>query len=148
VDSACLHTIRAVRIRVRIIDPSHPLMSRKRRLNGGGPSDKTGKTETPCHSRYGTIKIPPCSKALSADHRPKFFSSSPAMVASPYNVKLIRYQFWCTICAFRLMKSRQCYLVQKVGNPREKKNVIKGALSIIMKKIFGLPKQFNSLQNY
>jgi hypothetical protein len=40
------------------------------------------------------------------------------------NVKLIRYQFWCTICAFRLMKSRQWYLVKKVGNPR-KKNVIK-----------------------
>jgi hypothetical protein len=33
------------------------------------------------------------------------------------DVKLIRYQFWCTIWAFRLMKSRQWYLVQKVGNP-------------------------------
>jgi hypothetical protein len=33
----------------------------------GGPSDKTGKTEVPCRSRCGTIKIPPCSKALSAE---------------------------------------------------------------------------------
>jgi hypothetical protein len=34
----------------------------------GDPSDETGKTEVPCHSRCGTIKIPPCSKALSAEH--------------------------------------------------------------------------------
>jgi hypothetical protein len=33
-----------VRIRVRI-DPPHPIVCRKRRLNGGGPSDETGKTE-------------------------------------------------------------------------------------------------------
>jgi hypothetical protein len=45
-----------LRIRVRI-DPPHPLVCRKRRLNGGGPSDETGKTEVPCHSRCGTIKI-------------------------------------------------------------------------------------------
>jgi hypothetical protein len=48
------------------------------------PSDETGKAEVPCHSRCGTIKIPPCSKALSAELRPKFCSPSPAMVASPY----------------------------------------------------------------
>jgi hypothetical protein len=47
----------------------------------GGPSDETGKTEVLCHSRCGTIKIPPCSKALSAEHRPKFCSPSHAMVA-------------------------------------------------------------------
>jgi hypothetical protein len=35
----------------------------------GIASDETGKTEVPCHSRFGTIKIPPCSKALSAEHR-------------------------------------------------------------------------------
>jgi hypothetical protein len=29
------------------------------------------------------------------------------------NVKLIRYQFWCTRCAFRLMKSRQWYSGRK-----------------------------------
>jgi hypothetical protein len=50
----------------------------------GGPSDETRKTEVPCHSRCGTIKIPSCSKTLSAEHRPKFCSPSPAMVASPY----------------------------------------------------------------
>jgi hypothetical protein len=33
-----------------------------------GPSDETGKTVVPCHSSCGTIKIPPCSKALSAEH--------------------------------------------------------------------------------
>jgi hypothetical protein len=38
----------------------------------GSPSDETGKTEAPCHWRCGTIKIPPCSKALSAEHRPNF----------------------------------------------------------------------------
>jgi hypothetical protein len=47
-----------VRIRVRI-DPPHPVVCRKRRLNGGGLSDETGKAEAPCHSRCGTIKIPP-----------------------------------------------------------------------------------------
>jgi hypothetical protein len=45
----------------------------------GGPSDKTKKkrkkkkrtlkTEVPCHSRCGTIKIPPCSKVLSAENQ-------------------------------------------------------------------------------
>jgi hypothetical protein len=38
----------------------------------------------PCHSRCGTIKIPLCSKALSAEHRHKFCSPSPATVTSPY----------------------------------------------------------------
>jgi hypothetical protein len=47
-------------------------------------SDETGKTEAPCYSRCGTIKIPPCSKALSTEHRPKFCSPSPAMVTSSY----------------------------------------------------------------
>jgi hypothetical protein len=60
-----------VRIRVRIVPP-YPLVCCKRRLNGGVPSDETGKSEVPCRSRCGTIKIPPCSKALSAEHRLKF----------------------------------------------------------------------------
>jgi hypothetical protein len=34
------------------------------------------KTKVPCHSRCGTIKIPPCSKAMSTEHRPKFCSPS------------------------------------------------------------------------
>ena len=32
---------------------------------GGGLLDETAKTEVPCHSRCGTIKIPPCSKSIS-----------------------------------------------------------------------------------
>jgi hypothetical protein len=81
---------RPVRIQVRI-DPPHPLVSPKRRLNGGGgvPSNETGKTEVPRHSRCGTIKIPPCSKALSAEHRPKFCSPSPAIVTSPYKRNIL-----------------------------------------------------------
>jgi hypothetical protein len=39
-------------------------------IEWGSPSNETGKTETPCPSRCGTIKIPPCSKALSAEQRP------------------------------------------------------------------------------
>jgi hypothetical protein len=70
-------------IRVRTDSPN-PLLCRKRQLIGGGLSGETGKTEASCHSRCGTIKIPPCSKALSAEHRPKFCSSSPVMVTYPY----------------------------------------------------------------
>jgi hypothetical protein len=77
-----------VRIRVRI-NPPHPLVCRKRRLNGGDPSEETGKTEVPCHSRCCTIKIPPCSKALSIEHRPKFCSPSPEMVTSPCKWKVL-----------------------------------------------------------
>jgi hypothetical protein len=53
--------------------------SRKRRLNGAVLRMRPGKTEAPCHSRCGTIKIPPCSKALSAEYRPTFGSPSPAI---------------------------------------------------------------------
>jgi hypothetical protein len=36
-----------------------------------------------------------------------------------WNVKQIRYQFWCTRCAFRLLKSHQWYLGRKkVGSPK------------------------------
>jgi hypothetical protein len=59
-----------VRIRVRI-DPPHPRVSYEA-TEWGSPSDETGKTEALCHSKCGTIKIPPSSKALSAEHRPKF----------------------------------------------------------------------------
>jgi hypothetical protein len=45
-----------------------------------GRSFGLGKSEAPCHSRRGTIKIPPCSKALNAEHRPKFCSPSALMV--------------------------------------------------------------------
>jgi hypothetical protein len=59
--------VTAVRIRVRIDSP-HPLMCLKKATEWGGPSDETGKTEVPLHSRCGMIKIPPFSKALSAEH--------------------------------------------------------------------------------
>jgi hypothetical protein len=77
-----------VKIWVRM-DPPHPLVCRTnvRATNWGGPSDETEKNENPCHSRCGTIKIPPCSKALSAERRPKICSPSPAMVTSPYTCK-------------------------------------------------------------
>jgi hypothetical protein len=51
--------------------------------------DETGKTEVPCHSRCGTRKIPPCSKALSAEHRPKFCSLSPVMVTFTHKWKIL-----------------------------------------------------------
>jgi hypothetical protein len=37
----------------------------------GGHPGETGKNEVPSHSRCGTIKIPPCSKALGAEYRLK-----------------------------------------------------------------------------
>jgi hypothetical protein len=77
-----------VRIRVRI-DPPHPLVCRKRRLNGAVLRMRPKKTEAPCHSRCGTIKIPPCSKALRAEHRPKFFTY---METSPLPVKGCKFR--------------------------------------------------------
>jgi hypothetical protein len=82
--------VHPVRILVRIV-PHHPVACRKRWLNGvplriwvridpphplcvvrGDWMERffewDRKTETPCHSRCGTIKIPPCLKALSAVH--------------------------------------------------------------------------------
>jgi hypothetical protein len=53
-------------------------------VSRGCPSDETGKTEATYHSRYDTMKIPPCSKALSKEHRPKFCSPSTVMVTSSY----------------------------------------------------------------
>jgi hypothetical protein len=49
---------------------------------GAGLSDETIKTEVSCCSRCGMIKTPPCSKALSAEHRPKFAALSPVMVTA------------------------------------------------------------------
>jgi hypothetical protein len=65
-----------VRIRVRI-DPPHPLVCRKMATKWGGPSDETGKTEAPYHSKCGTITIPPCSKALSAEIGLNFAALQP-----------------------------------------------------------------------
>jgi hypothetical protein len=47
-----------------------------------GLSDETVSIEVPCRSRCGTIKIPSCSKALSADHRPKFAALLPVMLTA------------------------------------------------------------------
>jgi hypothetical protein len=69
-------------IRVRI-EPQHPLLCWKAN-KCGSPSAGTEKNEVPCHSRCDTIKIPPCLKALSAEHRPKFCSASLIMVTPPH----------------------------------------------------------------
>jgi hypothetical protein len=55
----------------------------------GDLSDETGKIEAPRHTMWGTINIPPCSKALSAEHRPKFCSPSPVMITSPHEWKIL-----------------------------------------------------------
>jgi hypothetical protein len=55
----------------------------------GGPSDETKEIEDPCHTSCGTIKIPTCSKVLSAEHRSKVCSPSPAMVTSPFKSKIL-----------------------------------------------------------
>jgi hypothetical protein len=47
------------------IDPAHPIYVVSCDWVWGDQ-----KTEAPCHSRYGTIKLPRCLKALSAKHRP------------------------------------------------------------------------------
>jgi hypothetical protein len=70
---------RPMRLRVRIDSP-HPFVCRKTRLNGTVLRMRLKKTKVPCHSRCDTIKIPPCSKDLSAEHRPKFCSSSPEIL--------------------------------------------------------------------
>jgi hypothetical protein len=52
------------------LDPPHPPCVSLEATNWGGPSDEAGKTEVP--GGVCTIKIPPCSKALSAEYRSKF----------------------------------------------------------------------------
>jgi hypothetical protein len=39
-----------------------------------------------------------------------------------WNVKLMRYQFWCTRCAFRLIKSCQWYSGRKSWNKKNCEN--------------------------
>jgi hypothetical protein len=62
---------KSLRIRAKIDSP-FPFLCRKRRLNGVVHPIRPEKTESLCHSRCGTIKIPLCSKALSAKHRLNF----------------------------------------------------------------------------
>jgi hypothetical protein len=79
------HSIKLSHVRIRVgIDPPHPFVCRKRRLNGRPVLRMRPEKPRPRVSRCGTIKIPPCSKALSAEHSPKFCSPSPPMVTSPY----------------------------------------------------------------
>ena len=46
------------------------------------PSDKTSKNIVPCASRWGTIKIPLCSKTMSAKQRPEVSNFSASTVTS------------------------------------------------------------------
>ena len=57
------------RVLVRISSQSF-VTSQEGVTNRVGPSEETVYTEVPCHVRYGTIKIPPCSKAVVAEHKP------------------------------------------------------------------------------
>jgi hypothetical protein len=92
-----LHRIKPVRSLVKKISATSLCV-----LHGatkwGGSLDETGKTEVTCHCRCGTMKIPPCSKALSAEHRTKFCRPSPAMVTSPYKWKILDCQ--CNIVIY------------------------------------------------
>jgi hypothetical protein len=62
----------------------------------------------PCHNRCGTIKIPPCSEALSAVHRPKFcrttFTSNGGVSIwvkdSWVCCKAVNYYYWLIIYCF------------------------------------------------
>jgi hypothetical protein len=83
-----LNRMEPVSFRV-IIDPPHPLVCRKRRLNGAVLWMRPGKTETPCHICCDTTKIPPCLKVQNSEHRHKFCSPSSVMVTSPYKWKNI-----------------------------------------------------------
>jgi hypothetical protein len=56
-----------MRIRVKI-GPQNLLVCRKRQPNGV-VFRRRPKTDAPCHSMCCTIKIPPCSNDLSAQHR-------------------------------------------------------------------------------
>jgi hypothetical protein len=59
------------------------LTCRKRRLNGAVLRMRPEKPKSRVTAGVASIKIPPCSMAMTAKHRPKFYSPSPAMVTSP-----------------------------------------------------------------
>lgn len=49
----------------------------------------TKNSKALCHSRCGARNIPPCSKAIRKEQRPKFYSlDSPVMMTSPYEQKI------------------------------------------------------------
>jgi hypothetical protein len=80
-----------------------------------GFSEDTGKTEVPCHSRCGTIKIYPCSKALRAEHRPTFCSPSPVIVKSPYNTLSFKRKIM-----FTYIRSPFCHMTLTFGHTCDK----------------------------
>jgi hypothetical protein len=90
----------------------------------GSPSDETVKTKASRHSRCGIIKIPSCSKAISAKHGPKFCCPSLAMLMSPYQEKnsQAEYKTVCiyseiiTILRSRRWEDKEKYILENVKN--------------------------------
>jgi hypothetical protein len=74
-------------IRVRI-DPPHPFVCHTRRLNGAVLQMRPEKPRPRVTAGVAQKKTPPCSKALSAEHRSKFCSLSPVTVTYPYKWKI------------------------------------------------------------
>ena len=87
---------------------------------GASLSDETVKTEVPCRSRCGMIKIPPCSKALSAEHGPKFAAQSPVMVTAAGQLKNCSGGYKAISCFFSVL--RQFKFVKPTRQPGEKTN--------------------------
>jgi hypothetical protein len=90
--SSSCHTCFDTRHRSHPQHDAIPLCVVRELIEWGGPSDETRKTETPCYNKCGTIKIPPCSKALSAENRPYFMKMllrSPWKLCSVQSKKLI-----------------------------------------------------------
>ena len=69
---------------------STPCLSEKA-YNLGGLLYETPETEALCHSRYGTIKISPCSKVVCDEHGPKFLCHLTAMVKSPIKRNILKW---------------------------------------------------------
>jgi hypothetical protein len=83
-----LSWIRPMRIRVRI-DPPHPLVCRKRRLNGAILQMRPEK-RGPVSQQVWHDKDPSLLKGhLSAEQRPKFCSPSPVQVTSPFKWNIL-----------------------------------------------------------
>ena len=77
-----------------------------------GPLDETAKPEVLCHCRCCTIKIPPRSKAISAEQRPTFCIFSPTMVTSPYERNILEQNV-----KKQTNNSRQ-YVYRKINYPQ------------------------------
>ena len=65
---------------------------RKRRPTKLVRQHETAKNEALCHSRCGTIKIPPCSKIIGVEQqRSKFSIPSPSMVMSSWERNILEW---------------------------------------------------------